>query len=448
MSEVPRRTTQAANMKPVDKNHKELEKELKQRDLVHQVTAPVVFEEMVSGSMSAYVGFDPTADSLHVGHLLPILTMRRLQRYGVRPIIVAGGGTGMVGDPSGRSTERNLLSPDELAYNLSAIESQLVKMLDFDGVDEKRSAIMLDNSTWLSKVSLLQFLRDVGKHFSISQMVAKDSVRTRLEQREEGISFTEFSYMLLQAYDYLWLYDNYSCKLQIGASDQWGNITMGIELIRKLRSQECWGLTIPLLTQTDGSKFGKTKDGALWLDRSKTSPFQLFQYFYNCDDSQVGKLLRYFSFRSTDELEDLIANVEVAPEKRVAQQALAYEIVELVHGSTEAQLAKRISELLFSPDISTLSESELLDAFGYAPSTTMAREALVGGRINVLELFAKSTLEHSISASRRTINQGGAYINNTKRTNPDEVISPKELLCDRYLLLRKGKKTLNLITFE
>ncbi len=424
-----------------------LESDLSYRNLIHQVTSRDVFDQISNGGMSAYAGFDPTSNSLHVGHLLPLLTLRRLQENGVRPIVVAGGGTGMIGDPSGKSAERNLLEPDLLASNLRAIEAQLGRLLDFDSPNLSTRAVLVDNSSWLSGLSLLEFLRDVGKHFSVSQMIAKDSVKLRLERSQGGISYTEFSYMLLQAYDFAWLYDNYNCKIQIGASDQWGNITMGIELIRRLRGAESWGITIPLLTQGDGTKFGKTESGSVWLDASKTSPYELYQFFLNTSDADIGQLMKYFSFQTPEGIEELIKLTASEPEARRAQRALAGEVVEMVHGTESLSSAKRISESLFSTSIDRLSEKELNEAFGNAPSSKISMGLLAGPGISLLEIMAQSGLEKSLSSARRTVTQGGAYVNNQKQTDPELVIDSSYLLCNRYLVLRKGKKTFHVVTF-
>ena len=274
--------------------------DLEFRGLVHQVTDPSVPKKLDSESLTVYAGFDPTADSLHVGHLLQMCTLRRLQLAGHRPIALAGGGTGMIGDPGGKSEERNLLSVEELAANVAGIRTQLGRLLDFsDGAGERR-ALLLDNSAWLGRVGLIDFLRDVGKHFTVNQMVAKESVRSRLDRPEQGISFTEFSYMLLQAYDFLHLFEAHDCHLQIGGSDQWGNITMGVELIRKTRQAEVYGLTTPLLLKADGTKFGKTESGTVWLDARRTSPYQLYQYFLRTEDATVGTVLRMLTFLDHD----------------------------------------------------------------------------------------------------------------------------------------------------
>jgi len=418
------------------------------RGLLHQASDPCVPARLGEGGVTVYTGFDPTANSLHVGHLLPIFTLRRFQIAGNRPIVVAGGGTGMVGDPSGRSEERNLLGQDELAANLEAISGQLAELLDFSRGAGSSQAVMADNSSWLGQIGLLDFLREIGKHFSVSQMVAKDSVRSRLETREEGISYTEFSYMLLQAYDFLHLYDSFGCRLQMGASDQWGNITMGIDLIRRLRESQVWGLTIPLLTRPDGGKFGKTAQGTVWLDPNRTSPYELYQYFLNSEDGSVATYLRYLTFLSHDEILSLDTAVREHPELRLAQRTLAAEVTASVHGHDRAASAIKISEALFGDQISALNEDELLMALSEAPSSTMSREVLLDRSLNLVDLFASSSLEASKASARRTIGQGGAYVNNLRKDDPEIVLGPENLLCGKYLLLRKGKRSQHLVRFE
>ena len=293
------------------------------------------------------MGFDPTADSLHLGNLLGIVTLMRLQRAGHRPIALAGGGTGMVGDPSGKAEERQLLTPDVLAANLAAIRGQLERFLDF-GPDQ---ALLLDNGEWLGSLGLLEFLRDVGKHFTVNAMIAKESVRARLSEREQGISYTEFSYMLLQAYDFLHLFESHNCTLQLGGSDQWGNITAGIDLIRRVRGATAYGLTFPLVIRADGTKFGKSEAGNVWLDPARTSPYAMYQFMVRSEDAMVGTYLRLFTFRDREEIEALDAATASHPERREAQRGLAHDVVALVHGEAEAEAAEHASSLLFSEDV-------------------------------------------------------------------------------------------------
>ncbi|MDQ1445672.1 MAG: tyrosyl-tRNA synthetase, partial [Acidimicrobiaceae bacterium] len=299
-----------------------LSEELHWRHLVHQATDDHLFKLLDTESLTAYIGFDPTADSLHVGNLLQLCNLRRLQGTGHRPIALAGGGTGLIGDPGGKSEERNLLTADALAHNLAAIRVQLERFLDFS----EGRALTADNGEWLWDVRLLGFLRDIGKHFTVNQMVAKESVKARFEGRDQGISYTEFSYMLLQAYDFLQLFDRHGCRLQLGGSDQWGNITMGVELIRKQRGETAFGLTSPLVVKADGTKFGKTESGTVWLDPAKTSPYRFFQFFINSEDAVVGEYLRYFTWLSREEIEALDAQTAEHPERRAGQRALAREV--------------------------------------------------------------------------------------------------------------------------
>ncbi len=323
--------------------------EMKSRGLIAQVTDVGIAELLNESSITAYIGFDPTADSLHVGHLVQIFNLKRLQQHGHRPIAVAGGATGLIGDPSGKSEERNLLDADVLSQNLVKIEAQLSRFLDFE--NGPSPALMLNNADWLGKISLVDFLRDIGKHFSVNQMVAKESVKSRIATREHGISYTEFSYMLLQSYDYLHLFDHYDCVLQLGASDQWGNITAGIELIRRMRQKSAYGLTTPLVLKADGTKFGKSESGTVWIDPEKTSPYQFYQFFLRAEDEVVGSYLRAFTWIEGDELAELDLAVANEPNKRRAQNALASQVTELVHGPEVTRKVRLAAQALFSEDI-------------------------------------------------------------------------------------------------
>ena len=336
------------------------------RGLIHQVTDAEALPKLLDqDSLVAYIGFDPTADSLHVGHLMQILLLRRLQQAGHTPIALLGGGTGMIGDPGGKSDERVLLTPEELAANAAGVKAQLEKFLDF----APGAAIFEDNATWLGETRLLEFLRDVGKHFSVNEMVRKDSVRLRLEGREQGISYTEFSYMLLQAWDFLQLYDRYGCRLQLGGSDQWGNITEGVDLIRRRREVQAFGMTAPLITKADGTKFGKTESGTIWLDPKRTSPYRFFQFWIQTPDSDVGRYLRAFTFLDRPALEALDEATLAAPERRQAQRVLARELTVMVHGEVEAQRAERAAEVLFTEEVGTLDEATLASALADAPTS-------------------------------------------------------------------------------
>ena len=420
--------------------------DLRFRGLVHQVTDERLVGLLDAGPMTGYIGFDPTADSLHVGHLVQVCNLRRLQLAGHRPVALAGGGTGMIGDPGGKSEERQLLSDDELAANLVAVRRQLERFLDFDA--GSGGALLLDNGAWLRSAGLIEFLRDVGKHFTVNQMVAKESVRARLERPEHGISFTEFSYMLLQAYDFLHLFDEVGCRLQLGASDQWGNITMGIELVRKVRRAEVYGLTTPLVLKSDGTKFGKTESGTVWLDAGRTSPFRLYQFFLRTEDVDVGAYLRFFTFLDHDAIRVLDEATVSSPERRDAQRALARQVTALVHGPGEADRAERASAALYSEDIVSLDERTLLDVCDDAPSSTLARSVLDGDGYLLVDALAASSLVTSKSQARSTIGQGGAYVNNRRVGEVDARIDRGDLLFDKYLLLRRGRRDYHLVRFE
>ena len=425
----------------------DLVEDLRFRGLIHQMTDPSLEDRLRSDQLTGYTGFDPTADSLHVGSLLQLCNLRRLQMAGHRPIAVAGGGTGFVGDPGGKSEERSLLSEEELAANVTGIRAQLERFVEFDGGDATTRAVLVDNADWLRSLSLFEFLRDVGKHFTVNQMVAKDSVRSRLTRADQGISYTEFSYMLLQALDYLHLFDAFGCRLQLGGSDQWGNITMGIELVRKVRRQEVWGLTTPLVLKADGTKFGKTESGTVWLDRARTSPYQLYQFFFRSEDAMVGAYLRYFTFLSHDEILGLDEATEHRPEQRLAQRELARQVCTLVHGGAETERAEQAAAALFSEDIAHLDEQSILDVFAEAPSTKVARTRLDGAGLPLVDLLVDTGLVASKGKARTTIEQGGAYVNNRRADDVDRAIGGDDLVAGRYLVLRRGKRDYHLVRF-
>ncbi|MDP9072346.1 MAG: tyrosine--tRNA ligase [Actinomycetota bacterium] len=417
--------------------------ELSWRGLVHQVTDQELAKLLDHDVLTVYVGFDPTASSLGLGNLLQLCTLRRLQQAGHRPVALAGGGTGMIGDPGGKSEERPLLDAEQLRANLAGIRSQLERFLDFDA-----GALLLDNGAWLWELGLLEFLRDIGKHVTVNTMMAKESVRARLDQREHGISFTEFTYMLLQAYDFLHLFDAHGCRLQVGGSDQWGNIVMGVDLIRRMRGEQAYGLTTPLVVKADGTKFGKTEAGNVWLDPELTSPYQLFQVLLRADDAVVGRYLRYFTWLDRERIEQLDAATASHPERREAQRALAREVTALVHGQEEAARAEAAAAVLFSEEVAGLDERTLLEVFADAPSTTMARSALEGEGLPLVDALAATGLAPSRSAARHTVEQGGGYVNNRRELALDRRLSPDDLLHDRYLVLRKGKRDHHLLRFE
>lgn len=409
--------------------------ELSWRGLVHDFTDPALPALLDEGSLTAYIGFDPSANSLHIGNLLQLCNLRRLQDAGHHVIGLAGGATGMIGDPGGKSEERNLLDAETLADNLAGIRAQIERFLP--------GAVVVDNADWTKTMSVLDFLRDVGKHFTINQMIAKEMVRTRVEDPDKAISYTEFSYMLLQAMDFLHLFDSHGCRLQMGASDQWGNITMGIELIRKVRGETAYGLTSPLVLKSDGTKFGKSVSGTVWLDRDKTSPYQLYQFMMQSEDSVVGAYLRYFTWLERERIEELDAATASHPERREAQRVLAYEVTELVHGKQEADQAAHASTVLFSEEIATLDEQTLLDVFAEAPSTTLAREPVA-----VVDALARTGLCSSKSDARRQVQQGAVSVNNRKVTDEAATIDPAaDALHGRYAVLRRGRKQYHLLRF-
>ena len=422
--------------------------DLRFRGLIHQMTDTGLEGRLNGDSLTAYSGFDPTADSLHVGHLLQMCTLRRLQLAGHRPIAVAGGGTGMIGDPGGKSEERALLAPAQLEANLAGIRAQLGRFMDFGGSSGRGGALMVNNAEWLSGLSLLDFLRDVGKHFTVNQMVAKDSVKSRLSRADQGISYTEFSYMLLQAFDFLHLHDAFDCRLQVGGSDQWGNITMGIDLIRKVRQDEAWGLTTPLVVKADGTKFGKTESGTVWLDAARTSPYQLYQFFLNTEDAVVGTYLRYFTFLPHEAIDDLDRSTAARPEERVAQRELARQVCTLVHGEGETTRVEQAAAALFGGAIGDLDEKALLEVLAEAPSSAMAKGRLDSSDLTVVDLMTETGLVRSKSQARTTVEQGGAYVNNQRQTDGDRTIGTDDLVAGRYVVVRRGKRQYHLVRFE
>ncbi len=423
--------------------------DLAARGLIHQVTDEAVFELLDAGSVTAYAGFDPTADSLHVGHLLQVCTLRRLQRGGNRPIALLGGGTGMIGDPGGKATERPLLSVEEIQANVGGIERQLSRFLDFEPSAGSSQALLLDNAAWLASQDLLGFLRDVGKHFTVNQMVAKESVRSRLERPDQGISFTEFSYMLLQAFDFARLNEDHGCTLQIGGSDQWGNITLGAELVRKRSGDHAFGFTSPLLTKADGTKFGKSEAGneRVWLDAERTSPYALYQFFLTAEDEVVGTYLRYLTFLSLEEIDALDALTLERPHERAAQRALGASVVDLVHGTEARQRAEEASAALFGGRVASLEEATLLDVIEDVPSSTLARGRLESEPL-LIDLLEQSGLVSSKAEARRTIEQGGASVNDQVRSGLDATVGPADLLHGRFVVLRRGKRSYHVVIAE
>jgi tyrosyl-tRNA synthetase len=425
-----------------------LSEDLAFRGLVQQVSDESLWTLLDTGATTAYAGFDPSFDSLHVGNLLGILTLRRLQLGGHRPILLAGGGTGLIGDPGGKSDERPLLSAEQLAANVEGIRAQLGRFLDMSAEAGEARGLLLDNSKWLCSYGFVDFLRDVGKHFTVNQMIAKESVKSRLERPEQGISYTEFSYMLLQAYDYLYLHDSYGCRLQLGGSDQWGNITMGIELIRKVRSAEAFALTWPLLLRADGTKYGKSEGGAIWLDATKSSPYELYQFFVRTPDDEVGRLLRYFTFLSHEEIAALDVETAERPERRQAQRALARAVCTIVHGEKEADRAEAAAEALFSEHVTELDEALLLEVFAEAPSSSYPRSSLDGDGLDLVDVLVATGLVASKTAARTALSQGGVYVDNRRRGEAEIRLTRDDLLAGRYVLLRRGRRDYHLLCFE
>lgn len=419
--------------------------ELTRRGLVEQTTHEQELSDALENqSLSVYCGVDPTADSIHVGHLLPFLTLARMQERGHKPVILVGGATGMIGDPSGRDTERSLLSDEDVAENVRKIRAQLEQFVSFEG---ENAAVMVNNHDWIGGMSYIEWLRDVGKYFTVNYMVAKESVRRRLEDRDQGISYTEFSYMLLQAYDYYHLNKTLGCKLQIGGNDQWGNITAGIELIRKRGGGEAFGMTLPLLTTASGEKFGKSAGNAVWLDAEKTSPYELYQFFLRTEDADIQRLLLCFSQRSIEDIEALLETHEEAPHKRAAQRALAEEMTERIHGADGLDRAQRASEVLFGSEIRGFDDKELSEIFADVPSSELERTRLDEG-YPIVELLADSGLYKSRGEARRALKAGGAYINNRRAEGQEQVLTLDDLASETVMVLRKGKRNYMLARFK
>ena len=415
--------------------------ELKWRGLVYDCVEGVQ-ELLVKEKVTVYNGFDATADSLHVGHMVPLVALARLQRFGHHPIALAGGGTSMIGDPSGKSAERQLLSREQVEANVDAIKEQLAHFLDFEV--KSNPAKLLNNASWLLSLPLVDFMRDIGKHFSVNYMLTKDSVRNRIE-REEGLSFTEFSYMLLQSYDFLYLYDNYGCKLQTGGSDQWGNITAGTELVRRVRGGQAYGLVYPLITKSDGTKFGKTESGAVWLSAKRTSPYRFYQFWLNADDRDVMNYLKFFTFLPQERVQELNEAVSARPEQREAQRVLAREMTNMVHGPSALDRAEQASQALFGGDITGLPGDDIQDIFAEVPSSELQKTSLEGDGANIVDLLANTGFLKSKGEARRAIQEGGIYLNNQRVGEPTQTVTVEQLLDGRFLVLRRGRKNYHLI---
>jgi tyrosyl-tRNA synthetase len=388
-------------------------------------------------TLTCYIGFDPTASSLHVGSLLPLMALARMQRFGHHPIAIAGGGTGMIGDPSGKTQERQLLTVEQIDANLAGIRLQLEKFLDFNA--PVNPARIVNNADWLRPLDLLGFLRDVGKHFTVNYMLAKESVKRRIEA-EDGISFTEFSYLMLQSYDFLVLYDRYGCTLQMGGSDQWGNITAGCDLIRKLRGGKAHGLVMPLVTTASGVKFGKTEAGTIWLDPARTSPFRFYQFWLNTDDRDVPMYLKYFTFLSQEEVGALEAELQRAPGKREAPRALARELTRLVHGGDAVARAEHASGLLFGEGITELGADEVLAVFDDVPSTEIEAAAFGGAGAAIADVLVRTGLAASKGEAMRLVKGGGVYVNNRRVADERARLTTGQAIDGRIFIVRKGAR--------
>ena len=397
-------------------------------------------KRLTEGPITLYCGFDPTGDSLHVGHLMGQLTLKRFQLDGHHVMALAGGATGMVGDPSGRSSERNLLTREQLSLNIACIKGQLAKLLDFDAT--ANPARPVDNADWTAPISFLDFLRDVGKYFPLNVMLAKDSVKSRMEG-DSGISYTEFSYQLLQAHDFYHLRKEFDCELQIGGSDQWGNITAGTDLVRKKLGAHVWGWTFPLITKSDGTKFGKTAGGAVWLDATKTSPYKLYQFFVNTEDAKVSEYLRKFTFLPREEIEALEAKHAANPGPREAHKALAREVTRLVHGQAALDAALKASDILFGAEIGDTSEETFRDVVGEVPTNEITTAQLAAPGFALTEALVHAGLSQSKGQAKKDIEGGGVYVNNVKAdaTAVTRALTTADLLFGKHVLLRKGKRT-------
>lgn len=418
----------------------ELLKDLEWRGIVYQQTDEEAIKEVLNKEkISLYCGVDPTADSMHIGHLLPFLTLRRFQSHGHRPIVLVGGATGLIGDPSGKSEERNLQTLETVQYNVSCIQKQLEKIFNFEG---ENGALLVNNYDWAGSMDVVTFLRDIGKHIGVNYMLAKDTIANRLET---GISFTEFTYTILQAMDFLHLYRDHNCRLQIGGSDQWGNITTGLELIRKMMPEggKAFGLTIPLVTKADGTKFGKTESGAVWLDPEKTSPYEFYQFWINTSDADVVKYLKFFTFLSHEVIEQLEKAVQEEPHLRKAQKALAEEMTRLIHGEQSLQQAIKISEALFSGDVKKLSAAEIKQGFKDVPSY----EAEGGMEINLVDLLIAAKISPSKRQAREDIANGAVSVNGERVTETAYVLQDSDRIEGQYTIIRRGKKKYYLIKY-
>jgi tyrosyl-tRNA synthetase len=414
------------------------------RGLVHQQTNEAGLKEHLAAPRAVYCGFDPTADSMTVGNLMPIVLLGRFQRAGHRVVVVMGGATGMIGDPGGKDTERVLLSAEQVERNIESQKGVLARVLDFEG---PRPAVVRNNASWLNEITFIDMLRDVGKHFSVNMMIQKDSVRERLQNREQGISYTEFSYMLLQAYDFLHLYDAEGVTVQAAGSDQWGNTVAGVDLIRRVRQTEAFGLTIPLLLRADGKKFGKSEAGAVWLNADKTSPYSFFQFWLNSADDDVPKLLKFFTFMSHQEIEGLLAEHQANPGARTAHRALAAHMTRMIHGQDGLDQAEATTKSLFSGDVSALSKDTIADVFQNAPSARLAKSLLAGDGALAVDILVSAEVVKSKREARDLLSANAITVNG-RPIGVEGRITADWLLHGEVALIRRGKKTWHVARFE
>ncbi|HHO1364817.1 TPA: tyrosine--tRNA ligase, partial [Staphylococcus aureus] len=413
--------------------------DLKWRGLIYQQTDEQGIEDLLNKEqVTLYCGADPTADSLHIGHLLPFLTLRRFQEHGHRPIVLIGGGTGMIGDPSGKSEERVLQTEEQVDKNIEGISKQMHNIFEF-GTDH--SAVLVNNRDWLGQISLISFLRDYGKHVGVNYMLGKDSIQSRLEH---GISYTEFTYTILQAIDFGHLNRELNCKIQVGGSDQWGNITSGIELMRRMYGQtDAYGLTIPLVTKSDGKKFGKSESGAVWLDAEKTSPYEFYQFWINQSDEDVIKFLKYFTFLGKEEIDRLEQSKNEAPHLREAQKTLAEEVTKFIHGEDALNDAIRISQALFSGDLKSLSAKELKDGFKDVPQVTLSNDTT-----NIVEVLIETGISPSKRQAREDVNNGAIYINGERQQDVNYALAPEDKIDGEFTIIRRGKKKYFMVNYQ
>lgn len=413
--------------------------DLKWRGLIYQQTDEQGIEDLLNKEqVTLYCGADPTADSLHIGHLLPFLTLRRFQEHGHRPIVLIGGGTGMIGDPSGKSEERVLQTEEQVDKNIEGISKQMHNIFEF-GTDH--GAVLVNNKDWLGQISLISFLRDYGKHVGVNYMLGKDSIQSRLEH---GISYTEFTYTILQAIDFGHLNRELNCKIQVGGSDQWGNITSGIELMRRMYGQtDAYGLTIPLVTKSDGKKFGKSESGAVWLDAEKTSPYEFYQFWINQSDEDVIKFLKYFTFLGKEEIDRLEQSKNEAPHLREAQKTLAEEVTKFIHGEDALNDAIRISQALFSGDLKSLSAKELKDGFKDVPQVTLSNDTT-----NIVEVLIETGISPSKRQAREDVNNGAIYINGERQQDVNYALAPEDKIDGEFTIIRRGKKKYFMVNYQ